>query len=174
VTVLPSRKTQSIARMGLLFALAIALSWLESLVPLPGVPGVKLGLANIVTLYCVTAMGPLSALALVALKALFAITRSATAAMMSAAGGLLSVTVMLLMKKRASSIFCSICGAVSHNLGQLAVAALLLKNGLVFYYLPVLMISGVVMGLITGTLLVTVEPVVRGAVQRRIDKKREE
>ena len=165
-----SAKTQSVARMGLLFALAIALSWLESLVPLPGAPGVKLGLSNIVTLYCVTAIGPLSALALAALKAMFALTRSGVAAAMSAAGGLCSVCVMLITSRHFSRVFCSICGGVSHNIAQLSVAALIMRSALSFYYLPVLIISGVIMGLITGSLLTTVEPVVRRALRAPEEK----
>ena len=160
---MPDSKTGYVARMGLMFALAIALSWLESLVPVPGMPGIKLGLSNIVTLYCVTALGPVSALALAALKGLFALTRGVTSGMMSAAGGLCSVGVMLAMSKHSSRAFCSVCGAISHNAAQLAVAALLLKNAVALYYLPVLLISGVVMGLITSTLLTALEPVVRKA-----------
>jgi len=153
--------------MGMLFALAIALNWLESLVPLPGIPGIKLGLSNIVTLYCVSALGPLSALALAALKALFALTRSPTACMLSAAGGFCSVVVMLLLSRKSSQAFCSVCGAVSHNMAQLGVAALLFQNAYVLYYLPVLVISGVIMGLITATLLKGVEPVVKKAINKK-------
>lgn len=86
--------------MGLLFALAMALSFLESLLPaLPMLPpGIRLGLSNIVTMYALFVLGPVSGYTIAVLKSLFVLlTRGAVAAAMSASGGIASVTVMLLL-----------------------------------------------------------------------------
>lgn len=153
------------ARMGLLFALAITLSFLESLIPpLAPVPGIKLGLSNIVTMYAVFVLGSRSACIVAALKAVFTLlTRGAVAAALSLCGGLLSVAVMLLLLRlcgrKASYGAVSMAGAVFHNLGQLAAAAALLRMGSVlWYYLPVLVASGIGMGLLTSVLLRAVLP----------------
>ncbi len=150
--------------MGLLFALAIILSYLESLVPqIIPVPGIKLGLSNIVTMYCLFFLNAPSALLLALLKSLFVLaTRGAVAALMSAAGGLCSVIVMVIVKKfRASNGLTSVAGAVSHNLGQLIVEYAIIATPVLFYYLPVLIISGVIMGIITALILRTVLPLIK-------------
>lgn len=139
--------------LAMLFALAITLSWLESLLSLPTpVPGVKLGLSNTVTMYCVFFLGPLPALALATLKGLFAaITRGMTAGIMSAIGGVVSVGAMLLAQRFKASIgMTSVCGAISHNMAQLMVCAIMLRSKFALWYLPVLVISGIIMGLVTG------------------------
>ncbi len=147
------------ALLGLLFALSVVLSLVEAsfsgLVP---IPGIKLGLSNIVTMYCLFCMGKREAFMLAALKAFFVLlTRGLVGAGLSLSGGLLSVAAMLLLKKlgndRLSHTFLSIAGGVFHNIGQIAAAALILESSAVFYYLPVLMVSGVGMGLLTGMLL---------------------
>ena len=147
------------ALLGLLFALSIVLNLVEAgfsgLVP---IPGIKLGHSNVVTMYCLFCMGKREAFLLAGLKAFFVLlTRGLVGACLSLSGGLLSVAMMLLLKKlgrnRLSHTFLSISGGVSHNVGQISVAALILESSAVFYYLPVLMISGVGMGLLTGILL---------------------
>ena len=93
-------KVKRLALMGLLFALAMALSFLESLLPaLPMLPpGIRLGLSNIVTMYALFVLGPVSGYTIAVLKSLFVLlTRGAVAAAMSASGGIASVTVMLLL-----------------------------------------------------------------------------
>ena len=160
---LPAAKR--VAGMGLLMALALALSFLEGLVPavagLP--PGVKLGLSNVVTMFCLFYMGTPFALVTVVLKAGFAfIIRGFTAGLLSFAGGLTALAVMVslrfISKSRASLGFSSIMGAVTHNAGQLIAAYLLIGSGAVFYYAPVLLLAGLVMGAVTGTVCKTVLP----------------
>ena len=158
---------RTVASMGLLFALAIVLSFLEQLIPslVPAVPGIKLGLSNIVTMYALFYMGFSSALTIAGLKSLFVfLMRGATACFLSLAGGLLSLLIMAglhrLFRDKLSAVFLSVVGGVCHNLGQILVAAILL-NAYVFLYLPVLLIVGVVMGLITGKLLQIVLPAMR-------------
>ena len=152
-------RASRVALLGLLFALAMVLSFVESgfagLIP---IPGIKPGLSNIVTMYCLFCLGRREAYTLALLKSFFVfLTRGAVGAAMSLAGGLLSVSVMLILllfgEKKFSDTFLSVCGGVSHNVGQILMAMLVLGSTAVVYYLPVLMISGVAMGVITGMLL---------------------
>ena len=103
---------------------------------------------------------------LVFLKALFSITRSFTAAALSLSGSLLSVSVMLAIiyfNADASYSFLSICGAMAHNIGQYLVAMVILSwsKQVFFAYLPVLLISGVVMGFATSIILKAVLPALK-------------
>ena len=145
-------KAKNVALTGVLFSLAIALSWLESYVtPLLGlIPALKLGLSNIVVMYAILFLKTRTAFSLVILKALFAfLTRGATAGFLSACGGGLSLLVFWLLLKLprpvSGYIFC-VCGAVSHNLGQLAGASVILSSAMVMAYAPILLIAGVLVG----------------------------
>lgn len=154
-------RASATALMGLLFSLSIVLSIVESafsgLIP---IPGIKLGLSNIVVMYCLFFLGKREAYALACLKAFFVfLTRGPVGAVMSLSGGLASVTVMLLLARgERSPLFVSICGGLSHNIGQLAAASLLLGNSAVFYYFPVLAVAGVGMGVFTGVTLRLLTP----------------
>lgn len=150
-------KTRRVALTGMLFALAIVLSLLEgTLTPLLGLPpGVKPGLANIVVMYALFFMGTKQALVLVVLKGLFVfLVRGASSGAMSLAGGVVSLCVMLVLlfatRKKASYLILSVAGAVSHNLGQLAMASLWLGTPLGLAYAPVLILSGIGMGVLTS------------------------
>lgn len=156
-----AEKTKRIALTGLMLALAIALSYLESLVPSVGIPGVKLGLSNTVTMYCLFFLGPVPAFTVALLKSGFVLlTRGAVAGLLSMAGGLCSVAVMLLVTSlRGSYGIASVFGAVAHNLTQLGIARIMLGSFYIWYYLPVLILSGVVMGVITAIVLKLVLPV---------------
>jgi len=159
----PSAKT--VASMGLLMALALTLSYLENLVPaVAGMPpGIKLGLSNVVTMFCLFFMGPPFALITVLLKAGFAfLLRGFTAGLLSFSGGLSAVAVMatllIIGKKRTSAGFLSIMGAATHNMGQLVAAFFLLGSGAVFFYAPILLLGGIVMGAVTGAVCKIVLP----------------
>lgn len=151
----PARK---IATMGLIFALAIAVSLIEGMIPpIIPVPGIKLGLSNIITMYCLLWIGKREALVLAVLKALFIFfVRGAIAASLSLCGGVLSVLVMIavLRVKVAADIgIVSVLGAIAHNLGQLVLASAMLRLWVIFwYYLLVLAAAGVVTGLLTSVL----------------------
>lgn len=157
-------KTKKITELAVLFAAAIALSWLESLIPLPsGLVGIKLGLSNIATMYCLFFLGKGQAFTLAALKAFFAfLTRGVTAGLMSLCGGLTSVIAMALViflfKDKISLIMISVIGGILHNIAQLFVACLLTQNLYSMYYLPVLLVAGTIAGVITGIVLKTVLP----------------
>ena len=161
-----NRKTKRICFMGLLFATAVVLSYIEGMVSVPGLPpGVKLGLSNIVTMYCVFFLGVSNAYTLAVLKALSVLLmRGPTGALLSLLGGLISVTVMLLLLHLKGSslsyLVISILGAIGHNMGQLLGASMLTGTALTLYYFPVLILSGVGMGLVTGLALKTVLPAV--------------
>ena len=154
-------KVKRLALMGLLFALAMALSFLESLLPaLPMLPpGIRLGLSNIVTMYALFVLGPVSGYTIAVLKSLFVLlTRGAVAAAMSASGGIASVTVMLLPGIRRQYLLLSVFGGTAHNVGQLIAARFIISNQYVWYYLPVLLAAGLLMGAITGMALRVVMP----------------
>mgnify|MGYP004500845855 FL=1 len=160
-----SRKVKRLALMGLLFALAMALSFLESLLPaLPMLPpGIRLGLSNIVTMYALFVLGPVSGYTIAVLKALFVLlTRGAVAAAMSAAGGVFSVTIMLLLSLlpgiKEQYLLLSVFGGAAHNIGQLVMARFIINNQYVWYYFPVLLAAGLLMGAITGMALRVVLP----------------
>ncbi len=154
------------ALLGLLSALALCLSFLETLLPpiplLP--PGAKLGISNIVSMYAAGSLGLASALFLAVLKGAFAFfTRGVTAGMMSLSGGLLSSFLMWLLWKRtgASFLMTGICGALSHNFAQFLCALLISASG-VWFYLPSLLFFGVASGTLTGLLLrLTLPPLQR-------------
>lgn len=156
----------NIAMMGLLYALALVLTGIEYLIPpLPmAPPGVKLGLANIITMYCLFFLSKKQMFLLVFLKSLFVLLiQGITAFMISLSGGLFSAAVMVLLvvifKKKISYLIISISGAISHNIGQLVIASFLLGTNLFLYYLPLLIIAGVIMGYITGIALKILIPV---------------
>lgn len=148
-------RARKVSLLGMLFALAIVLSFFESLItPFFGLPpGIKLGLANVVVMYALYYLGKKEAFVLVLLKALFAVfTRGVSAGMLSLAGGLLSFILMVLLllpKQKPSVVLVSIVGALGHNFGQFAMARLLLGPSFVVYA-PVLLVSGVVMGILTA------------------------
>jgi len=159
----PAAKT--VAYMGILAAFALTLSYIESLFPaVAGMPpGIKLGLSNVVTMFCLFFVGTPFALVIVVLKAGFAfLIRGYTAGLLSFCGGAVALTAMvpllLLTKKRASVGFLSIVGAVAHNMGQITAAFVLLGSGAVFFYTPILLLSGVAMGAVTGVVCRIVLP----------------
>ena len=157
-------KTRRIALSGLLFALAMALSFIEGTLTIPGLlPGMKLGLANIVVMYALFFMGPRQALVLDVLKALFVFLVSGfTAGFLSLCGGLLSLLVMwvlyYLLPVRPTWFILSVCGALAHNIGQLLGAGVIISSSLSFYYAPVMLVLGLVMGALTSITLKALLP----------------
>ncbi len=164
----PKVNIQKLTQLGLLFALAVVLMFVETLIPpLPALPpGVKLGLSNIVVMYCIFFIGKKSAFTILLLKSSFVfLTRGPTAFFMSMLGGLFSILIIIMLlalkKKQISYIIISVCGAIAHNIGQLIVSIFLLSSTLAFYYTPILIISGVAMGIITGTILKVMLPAMK-------------
>lgn len=146
---------KKMTNFGLLTALAFILSYVESILPLQlPVPGMKLGLANIVVVTALYCWREKEALALSAIRILLvSLTFGNMAAMMySFAGGMLSLAMMILIKKTGwlDEIGVSIIGGIFHNVGQILTAMLILETEQILYYLPVLIISGVVTGTLIG------------------------
>ena len=150
-------KTKRIALTGLLIALALILSYLESLVPTPfAVPGVKLGLPNLVVVFAIYRLRARTAAAISLLRvALVALLFGSVMSLAySAAGAACSFAVMLLLKRsgRFGCTGVSVAGAVTHNLAQIATAALLLETGALAWYFPVLVLTGTAAGIVIGLL----------------------
>lgn len=150
-------KTRDITLCAMLVALSLALSLAERMIPLEAViplPGVKLGLANIVTMFALYELGGRYALAVLvcrcALASLFG--GGFTALAFSLAGGLLALAAMALAKRAPflSVYGVSLCGAACHNAGQILAAMALLRSVTVAAYLPFLLLVSVGTGLLTG------------------------
>jgi len=148
-----------LSRNAILCTVALALSLVEQQLPLGlwiPVPGLRLGLSNVVTLFAVLCLGPFDALAVSLLRVgvLFLITGNFTALVLSFSGSMLALLFMLLFKRGYKTLFSiygvSMAGAGAHNLGQLAAAAALLKTPAVFFYAPVLMVVSVATGALTA------------------------
>ena len=148
-------KAKSVALYGLLIALALVLSYLESLVPLSfAVPGIKMGLPNIVVVFALYRLRwrDAAVISLVRVLLVSVLFGNVFSLAYSAAGAALSLLVMLGMKAtgKFSETGVSVAGAVAHNAGQILVAIFVLETGRLVYYLPVLCISGTVAGICIG------------------------
>lgn len=150
-------KSKKIATYGLLVALAFILSYIESLFPLSiAIPGIKLGLANLVVITALYKMGVKEAFVLSVIRiVLVGFTFGNPSTMMfSLVGGLLSWLLMVIFQKSKlfSMVGVSIIGGIAHNIGQIVVAILVVDNIDIIYYLPFLLIFGVIMGALIGIL----------------------
>lgn len=149
-------RARKIAVMALLTAIALTIFVLEAQIPLPApIPGLKLGLSSIVTLVALFALGRKEALAIVLVRIFLGnlFTGQGMALLYSLGGGLLSFLAMALLSRvlKPRQIWvCGVVGGMVHNLGQTAVAVLLLKNPALLYYLPALLLCGMLTGLFTG------------------------
>ena len=160
------KRTRFVTLTGLLGAAALVLSFVETLLPLGTLlpPGVKLGLSNIVTMFAVFAVGLPVSLGIALIKAAFAlVTRGAVAGFLSLAGGVLSTLIVWLFvrfDRNARFGFCgiSITGALMHNVGQLCAVTLLSPSKAYLWYLPVLLLSAIAAGTVTGLILKSVSP----------------
>lgn len=148
-------KVKNVATLGLCVALAMIMSYIESLFPLNfAVPGIKMGLANIVIIFLLYRMG-FGAACVVSLIRVFLVSLLFGNVMMMAysiAGAVLSLGLMLLLKKsgKFSVVGVSIAGGVAHNAGQIIMAIILLGAKQIAYYLPVLAVTGTVTGVLIG------------------------
>lgn len=143
-------QAKGLTRMALLTAIALTIFMIEAQIPpLVPIPGVKLGLANIVTVYAMFLMGPVDALGIllcrVFLGSIFA--GQMVTFFYSLAGGLFCYLVMLLLRRLVTEKqiwVCSVVGAIAHNIGQIGVAIAVTGTPELIGYLPVLMVSGFV------------------------------
>ncbi|MBP3727600.1 MAG: Gx transporter family protein [Pseudobutyrivibrio sp.] len=150
-------KTKRIACLGLFIALAFVLSYVEYLLPLNiGIPGAKVGLANLVVMVALYTLGKKDAALLSVVRVVLVGFTFGNLAMMlySMAGALLSFVVMLIAKrtKLFSIAGVSVLGGVFHNVGQIIVAMFALETASLLYYLPFLIVIGTISGIVIGVI----------------------
>lgn len=149
-----SNKAGRIALFGMMVALAFTFSYLESLIPFNfGIPGVKLGLANLVVVVAIYTMHPGEAFFIAVARIFLAglTFGNAYSLAYSLCGGILSFLVMLAAKRtKLSVIGVSMLGGICHNIGQIIVAAIIMDTSRIVYYLPVLLIAGLLTGMLLG------------------------
>lgn len=144
-----------VAYFGVFTALTLIFSYVETLIPFHiGIPGVKLGLANLIIVIALYKMSLKETYLLSVVRVVLSgfIFGNYFSIIYSLAGGLLSLTVMALLRKRGgfSILGISIAGGVCHNIGQLAIAMVVVETFSVIYYVPVLLIAGLATGLLIG------------------------
>ena len=151
-----NNKAKKIALFGMMVALAFTFSYFESLIPLDFVvPGVKLGLANLVVVIALYLMKPGEAFSIAIIRIFLAglTFGNAYSIAYSLCGGILSLLVMYLVRKtKLSVIGVSMLGGICHNIGQIIVAAIVMGTSRIAYYLPVLLVAGLITGLLLGVI----------------------
>ena len=148
-------KTKRIAFLGLFVALAFVLSYIEFMLPLNiGIPGAKIGIANLAVMVTLYTVGEKNAIALSIIRVILVGLTFGNISMMmySLAGAALSLFAMLLARKigKLSMTGVSVLGGVFHNVGQIIVAMLVLETKSLLYYLPFLIIVGTITGIVIG------------------------
>ena len=149
------KRVRRVAYDGLFAALAFGFTYVEFLLPIDLNNGIKLGLANVVTLFVLYRVGLVDAIAVNLVRIILAgFLFNASGVLYSVSGAALSLLVMVLLKKsdRFSPTGVSIAGAVAHNLGQVICAAVLMRTTAIAWYFFVLVVSGVIGGCIVGLL----------------------
>ena len=159
-------KTKKIALLGISLSLAMILSFVESLIPpLVAVPGIKIGLANLVVVFLLYQAGVKYSAAVSLVRVILSsmLFGNLQVLVFSFAGAFLSLVGMAIMKKTNlfSIITVSVCGGILHNIGQIIVAAVWTSTPEVVYYLPVLLVSGTLAGILIG--------IVSGIVVKKLD-----
>lgn len=148
--------TKRLTRMGLLTALALIIFSIEAQIPpIVPIPGVKMGLANIITVYAMFALGPRDTFLILICRIFLGSVFSGQMMTLfySLGGGILCFLSMLIIRKFLTDDqiwICSVLGAIAHNIGQILVAIVIAHTPELVFYLPVLMISGILSGLFTG------------------------
>lgn len=148
-------KTQRLSALALTVAAAMLLSFIESRLPsFTAIPGIKVGLANIAVTFALYKLGTREAAVVSAVRVILVslLFGSLVSMLYGLAGAILSLALMCLLRHISplSPIGVSVAGGVAHNLGQIAIACLLLRTAAIFCYLPVLILTGTVAGIVTG------------------------
>lgn len=158
--------TKKMVLLGILISQAVVLSVVERAIPIPvPIPGVKLGLANIVSIFTIAVFGIQETLTVVFLRVIISSIFGGGIAgfMYSIAGGILSAAIMSIMYNRFkdfSILSISVTGAIFHNIAQLITASIVVNDFRIFYYMPILMFSGIITGIIIGFIAkYTIEPI---------------
>lgn len=149
-------KTRQLTRIAMLSAVALIIFVVEAQIPvLVPIPGVKLGLSNVVILFAICSLGRREAEVILLVRIILGnfVAGNLTAMLYSLAGGVLCYLVMTLMKPLFSSKqiwILSVFGAIGHNIGQLTVAVLITGTPSILVYAPILLLSGIITGFFTG------------------------
>lgn len=148
-------RTKRLTVLALTVSVAMVLSFIESKIPaFVAIPGVKVGLANIAVIFALYKLGAKEAVlvSLVRCVLVALLFGSVVSLAYSIAGAVLSLTVMILLKRFTplSSVGVSVAGGVCHNLGQITVASLIMETNVIIYYLPFLILSGTLAGIAIG------------------------
>lgn len=148
--------SKKVSLTAMIIAFAVILSYVESFIPVIGIPGVKLGLANFAIIIILYLEGIREAAICNFIRILIvgAMFGNLFSILFSIAGAFVSLVIMYIIKKtnRFSIITVSICGGVFHNIGQLIVASFVVKTYYVMGYLPVLILAGIITGSLIGIL----------------------
>ena len=150
-----SSRSKRVAALGVFLALAMILSYVEALIPIPiGIPGIKLGLANSAVLVLLLTEKQKDAFLVSVVRIILSglLFGNVFSLIYSLSGGVLSFMIMLLSLRiiKLHGITASILGGVSHNIGQIVAAFMILKSMAVLYYIPALMVSGIITGALIG------------------------
>lgn len=164
-------KTKKLTTIASLVALSMVLSYLESLIPpLVAVPGVKIGLANIITVFSLYLLDAKSAILISLLRVCLSslLFGNTVSFIYSLSGALLSYLVMLLLLRLDffSEIGVSVSGGVAHNVGQVAAAAVVMQNSGLLYYIAPLLISGSLAGVAVGIIAALAIRRLRGKINK--------
>ena len=149
-------KSKATAFLGVFTAVALILAYVEFLLPplFPSIPGIKMGLPNIIIVFLLYRRSAYSAIAVSLLRIVLVtmLFGNVMALMYSLAGGILSLLIMILLRRLnfLSTVGVSVAGGVSHNVGQVIMAMLLLETAELGYYLVVLIITGIIAGVFIG------------------------
>lgn len=154
-------KTKRLALCGMMAALGLIFSYVEAMIPISvGIPGVKLGVANLVIIVALYVLGGRYAFSINVIRILVAglLFNGAFGALYSLAGACVSFLVMSILKRTGwfSVVGVSMAGGVAHNVGQILVAAVIIENLKIFVYFPVLLASGMITGIVIGVVAYTV------------------
>lgn len=150
-----NKKTLQLTTLAFITAFAMILSFVESRIPtFVAIPGVKVGLANIAVIFTLYKMGVKEAIAISMVRVLLIsmLFGSPVSLIYSVCGATLSLLTMILLKKFTplNEVTISVTGGVMHNVGQIAAASFMLSTNVVIYYLPFLLVSGTIAGIVVG------------------------
>lgn len=160
--------------MGIISALTFSLSALDSVISASLPLGVRIGVANIVVILTILTVGKKEGFIITLLKSLFIlVTKGITPSLLSFSGGILAflITILLLKSEKNSLILISVISALTHNAGQIIMASVIMKNINTLFYLPVLIVSAVITGTITGTAIKAVIPLAEKAVKKTVKEE---
>ena len=149
------KNTKKLTTMAITISFALILSYIESRIPaFVAIPGIKAGLANIAVIFALYKLGVKEAAIISVIRVLLVSTLFGTPVSLiySLSGAILRLTVMITLKKLTplGEVAVSVCGGVMHNVGQIIAASIMLSTNVVGYYLPFLILSGTIAGIIVG------------------------